>query len=70
MAEDMKITFEMELKRVEEHMPSRLLRMMWEHAMFLLNQLEVRIDAFELASRDTTSTPHMNNQQASQPIKP
>lgn len=58
MAEDLKITFEMEMKRVEEHVPSRLLRMMWEHAMFLLNQLQVRIDEFELASCNchTTST--------------
>ena len=59
MAEDLKITFEMEMNRVEEYMPTRLLRMMWKHAMDLLNQLQAYVDELEeLNSRDchTVST--------------
>ncbi len=40
MIRDLRITFEMELDRVEEYMPAHRLRAMWAFTMDLLNQLQ------------------------------
>ena len=40
MIRDLRITFEMELDRVEEYMPAHRLRAMWEFAMDLLIQFQ------------------------------
>ncbi|MFC1558966.1 hypothetical protein ACFL39_00040 [Gemmatimonadota bacterium] len=36
MSDELRITFEMELNRAEEYIPTQRLRMMWEYAMDLL----------------------------------
>ncbi len=40
MSDELRITFEMELNRVEEHIPTQRLRMMWEYAMDLLEYFQ------------------------------
>ena len=51
MIRDLRITFEMELDRVEEYMPAHRLRAMWAFTMDLLNQLqEVALSREELDS--------------------
>ncbi len=53
MIRDLRITFEMELDRVEEYMPAHRLRAMWEFAMDLLNQLQAA--ALSIDEEDTGS---------------
>ena len=45
-----RITFELILKEYEEYVPTELLRRMWLFTIDLVNQLQTRIDEFELAS--------------------
>lgn len=40
MSNELRITFEMELDRAEEHIPTQRLRMMWEYAMDLIENLQ------------------------------
>ena len=59
MPDGLIITFEMELARVEEYIPTERLRMMWEFAMNLIKQLQASVDEYreELDSRDCHNVP-------------
>lgn len=46
MPDGLIITFEMELARVEEYIPTERLRRMWEFAMNLIKQLQASVDEY------------------------
>jgi len=52
MADDLRITFEMELDHIEGQVPTGRLRMMWEFAMNLIEHLQAMIEPVTTAPEE------------------